>query len=341
MPLVVVCSQCGHRAGAKEEWAGKRLKCPACGNLVIVPAPAQATPRAGAPASGSTPRAVAPAPQQTRPPVSTDLFGVDLGAAADPFASAAAAPLGPTAGPALGSPAARPRKASNSTKTLVIVLAVVGGVMLLGCAGLVALLLPAIQQARERARATIARGGMPQVPPPVPMNLPAWSADPARAAQLGDEVTFDRYTMKLPKNFASTPFPDTPGVATVGRIQKWIWAGPPSPRGDRQAVLAILVDAQGQNASGTLDQALAGFVQGVQNSGPTKIGAQQKGMLLGKPFVRVQYTMSPPNGITVHTIAYLGLDGNRLIIVQSVCADAEGSDVHRLLEAALLTLREK
>lgn len=338
MPLVVVCSQCGHRAGAKEEWAGKRLKCPACGNLVTVPAPAQATPRAGAPASGSTPRAVAPAPQQTRPPASTDLFGADLGAAADPFASAAAAPLGPTAGPALGSPAARPRKANNSTKTLVIVLAVVGGVMLLGCAGLVALLLPAIQQARERARANIAGGGMPQVP--TPANLPVWTADPVQAAQLGDEVTFDKYSLKIPKAFVLTPVPET-GAAPPGRMQKWVWAGPPSPRGDRHVVLAMLLDTSGPAKGESLDQVLGGFIQGVQKTAPTRIGAQAKGMLLGKPFARVQYAMTPPNSVELHAITYLGVDGNRLITVQSLCADAEGSEVHRLLDTSLLTLREK
>lgn len=335
MSIVVVCSHCGHRAGAKDEWAGKRLKCPACGNLVTVPGPAPAAPSTSAAANQAAPRVAVPSRQQPRQPLASDLFG-GVGAAADPFAGAGATPMGPS----LGLPPARPRKASNSTKTVVIVLAVVGGVMLLGCAGLVALLVPAIQQARERARANLARGGLPQVPSSPPANLPVWSADPSQAAQLGEEVTFDRYAMKIPKTFVLTPVPET-GAAPPGRMQKWAWAGPPSPRGDRQVVLAILLDTTGPSKGESFDQATAGFVQGVQRTTIAKFGAQSKGLLLGKQFARFQYTISQPNSVDLHAIAYLGLDGNRLITVQSLCADAEGSDAHRLLDTSLLTLREK
>lgn len=335
MPIAVVCSHCGHRAGAKDEWAGKRLKCPACGNLVTVPGPASAAPATGAPANQGAPRVAAPAAQQPRQPPATDLFG-GVGAAADPFAGAAAAPMGPSLGPAQ----ARPRKASNSTKTVVIVLAVAGGVMLLGCAGLVALLVPAIQQARERARANIARGGLPQGSSAPTANLPVWSADPAQAAQLGEEVTFDRYAMKIPKAFVLTPVPEM-GAAMPGRMQKWAWAGPPSPRGDRQVVLAMLLDTTGPNQGESLDQVMSGFIQGAQRTASAKFGAQSKGVLLGKPFARFQYTISQPNSVELHAVAYLGLDGNRLITVQSLCADAEGSEVYRLLETSLLTLSER
>lgn len=336
MPIAVVCSHCGHRAGAKDEWAGKRLKCPACGSPVTVPGSAQTATSSGTPASQGAPHIAAPSPVQPRQPPAPDLFGADLGAAADPFAGAAATPLAPALGPAT----ARPRKASNSTKTVLIVLGVVGGVMFLGCLGLVALLVPAIQQARERARANIAAGGLRQMPPPLPANLPVWSADPALVAQLGEEVTFDKYAMRIPKTFALTEVPET-GAVAPGRMQKWAWAGPPSPRGDRKVVLAILLDTTGPSQGESFDQMTSGFIQGVQQTAPAQFGAQSRGILLGKQFARFQYTITPPNSVELHAIAYLGLDGGRLITVQSLCADAEGSESHRLLDTSLLTLREK
>jgi len=38
MPIPVTC-QCGKRFAAKDELAGRRLKCPACGEAISVPAP--------------------------------------------------------------------------------------------------------------------------------------------------------------------------------------------------------------------------------------------------------------------------------------------------------------
>lgn len=339
MPIAVVCSHCGHRAGAKDEWAGKRLKCPACGNLVTVPGPAPGAPSTTAPASQGAPRVAAPSAPQTRQPPATDLFG-GVGAATDPFAGAAAAPLAP----ALGSAPVRPRKSSNSTKTVLIVLAVVGGVMLLGCAGLVALLVPAIQQARERARANIAAGGgAPQIPPALPANLPIWSADPALAAQLGDEVTFDRYAMRIPKGYAASPSP--PSTAPPGvRLQQWFWAGMSSPQSNGAVVIAAIAQAEVGTRIGTLDQELTGYLKGIEQSAAgtkVQVRAKEHGTLLGKQFGRVRYTLLQPNSAAIQGVAYLGVDANRTIAVQFLSSDAEGSDGYRLLDTSLLTVREK
>ena len=38
MPIVIAC-QCGKKLQAKDELAGKRVKCPQCGQPLTVPAP--------------------------------------------------------------------------------------------------------------------------------------------------------------------------------------------------------------------------------------------------------------------------------------------------------------
>lgn len=340
MPIVVVCGSCGHRAGAKEEWAGKRLKCPACGNLVSVPLLAAKPPSTKAPstkprATGAAPHPPAAAMGPTAS-IPTDLFKSETGMTSDPFGAAAPAPMGP----AFGRGQVRPRKVSSSSKTLLIVAAAVGGAVLLGCAGLVALLLPAVQRARELARTRVEQGG--NMPAPLPANAQVWTADSALVAQLGDEAVFDRYSIRLPKNFVLTPLPDSP-TPPGGHLQKWGWAGPPTPRGDRHVISAILVDIQGR-MDGNLDQVMAGYLQGLKQNpqvGQVQVGVKEKGALLGKPFVRARYTVTPPGAISMHSVAYVGMDGNRIITVLCGCADAEGSDAYRLLETSLLTVREK
>src|SRR5437879_4956590 len=91
MPIPVTCA-CGKRFAAKDELAGKRLKCPACGGAIAIPQPPAAT-KAPAPQ---------PAPAQAVDPLfANDPFastsgeggGFDLGNLAQ-FESASAAPLG-------------------------------------------------------------------------------------------------------------------------------------------------------------------------------------------------------------------------------------------------------
>src|SRR5436189_3480868 len=100
MPIPVACA-CGKKFAAKDELAGKRLKCPSCGGPIDIPAAQQ-------------PAARAPAPQQARVQAVDPLFandpfatpasgegGFDLGNLAQ-FESAPAAPLGAPLGNPLG-----------------------------------------------------------------------------------------------------------------------------------------------------------------------------------------------------------------------------------------------
>src|SRR5688572_14516442 len=49
MPIPVTCT-CGKRVAAKDEFAGKRLKCPSCGGAIAIPASQAAAPQPAAPA---------------------------------------------------------------------------------------------------------------------------------------------------------------------------------------------------------------------------------------------------------------------------------------------------
>lgn len=329
MPIVVVCAQCGHRAGAKEEWAGKRLKCPACGNSVTVPRPATPLPARCAPGSQSS-TVASPA----------WLADAALDTGGDWLAGAAAAPA------ALGAGTTRKpsRKASTSANSVLLGVAVVGGLMLFACAGVIVVLLSAVPRTRKSASADVVQDQSIRVPAPH-SELSTWTADAALTAQLGEEVTFGRYSMRLPKSFTPVSLPD-PELPLGTRLQKWAWAGPASRRGDRPMICAVIVENRlpfGQ-VDDDLDKVAELFQQRMERQphvAPPQVYASQKGTFLDKPFLRVQFRMSPSARFTIHGVALLGSDGNRAIDFQSSCTEDAQSDIYRLLETSLLTVREK
>ena len=71
MPISVVCQNCGKALKVKDEWRGKRAKCPGCGEMFVVGGPsvggtAVAMPAAGVPGGGTVfnPNAAAAAKAQ-------------------------------------------------------------------------------------------------------------------------------------------------------------------------------------------------------------------------------------------------------------------------------------
>lgn len=106
MPISVVC-QCGAKLNAKDELAGKAVKCPKCSQLVKIPAPTAAKPTSpakpaapGKPVSAGTERAAKTptklAPKTAPPPSTPDdtLGGIldDMGVAAAPIKHEIACP---------------------------------------------------------------------------------------------------------------------------------------------------------------------------------------------------------------------------------------------------------
>ncbi|HEV2292863.1 MAG TPA: hypothetical protein VGR35_03355 [Tepidisphaeraceae bacterium] len=48
MPFQVACANCGNRLNVRDEWEGKRIKCPKCGNVFSAARPAEAIAAAAA-----------------------------------------------------------------------------------------------------------------------------------------------------------------------------------------------------------------------------------------------------------------------------------------------------
>lgn len=122
MPIPFQCD-CGKKMTAKEEFAGRRLRCPDCQRVVTIPKPVQAAGSppmfpAGQPAKTLTRSEVVAMTQQAREtpaPTNTtaepdfgQLFGTSPAAQAAPVARRAAPAAAPVAGPVASTPADGP-----------------------------------------------------------------------------------------------------------------------------------------------------------------------------------------------------------------------------------------
>jgi hypothetical protein len=371
LTIVVICPSCGHRAGAKEEWVGKQVKCPDCGGTITITMPAKdaspavSSPRPAQPrssASAAKPSlqqrgTAAPAPPRPRAPAGQragaappqrpidaapvqnggifDLLGDINPSAGDQLGAA-------LAGPALGAPlgptvASLKRKKGGSSKTVWIVLGSVGGVLILGCAGLFLVgLVSGFRAARQSA--TLARASTP-----LPTNLPVLSPDASLVNQLGPDVTFDRYSIRLPNGYAATNMPFSAPPPSGVQMRNWIWADAPAPDGTRHVITAILADSQNERHSNNLDGEMNAYLQGARGKVPAGAallpGSTRKGQILGRPFGRVTYTIATPQ-VSLHSISYLGFDGDkRILTLICACKEQEGSETYKLLETSLLTLK--
>jgi len=196
MSIIVTCSQCGRRLEAKEEWGGRRVKCPECGQAVTIP------PGAGQPPQA---RPIGAAPQRARPvqrTQSAQLSPESGGGILDLLNDASMGPpAGALSGRPLGQPPAARRRKSGSNRTLFIALVSFAGVgLLVICCGIGTVFLgPAVEAGREaairvKARETLAKGapipvvlaapeGATLAQPAAPSG-PIWTPDARFAAQL-------------------------------------------------------------------------------------------------------------------------------------------------------------
>ena len=121
MSVKAVCTGCGKSFNAPDQYAGKKVKCKACGAAFRVPGPAAEAPRAAtakpataAAAPRTAPMAAAATARKTKPvaaPVAADddqgEYGLSGGGGDDWSALEAAAPA-PSYNPSAGAPAAAP-----------------------------------------------------------------------------------------------------------------------------------------------------------------------------------------------------------------------------------------
>lgn len=227
MPISVACA-CGKKFQAKDELAGKRVKCPGCGQPLLIPAPQAAKPQqAGAGAQAAKPPAAkkpaakqAPQPELS-PMLGDDLLG-DLGSLEKAMNSPGLGdPLGSSAlgGPGLGGPglganpmmggwqqqAAPQRKSSGNTVLWVgIGGGVVAAVLVIGM--VVAILMRDKPQPISSPDNSVAQNSSspPETPPKV--------ETPAKPANQSAEIAIT--PTPTPTNTPTQPL-ETPATKTV------------------------------------------------------------------------------------------------------------------------------
>lgn len=352
MPIAVICPSCGHCAGAKEEWIGRKVKCPGCGERILVeeaaPAepPARPAPRQRLPAQERPPVQERPPAQErplARPRQTQQLVPQRRGLASRPKLS----------GSSLGDPRCAASDSSRlgsrsvgtgrtkgfGRKIIWIAAGAVGGLLLLAGAGLItsgALSRSTTAPTIPVVSGTTIVGGTPA------SDLPAWSPDPALVSQLDREVSFDRYSLRLPAGYE--PLNITAARPTPRGVQRqtWAWCDKPAADGTRHVIQARLASASDMPHTNNLDAEVNAYLQNAQadaSSAKFESGTKAKGQVCGGPFARLTYSVATPQA-TVHAISYLGFDGeNRMLTLICACKEAEGTEASKLLEASLLSIK--
>ncbi len=341
MSIVVVCPSCSHRSGAKEEWIGRSVRCPGCGQKVLIAGDAP-------PQSAAEPRRAIPLQAA---PVNdlSELLG-------------AAAPLPNGYGGSLpAAPLAKRRRNSGSNKTLFVVLGLCAGLgLLLLCGGIgLAMLLPAVRAARDavvrkQLRDAADRGApIPVVlAPPAdsapfeasPLIGPIWQPDPNLERQLTTGVSFDRCACQLPAGFALARPPEKTDMSTAA-AQTWFWVSPPRADGSRN-VFSFEVQTfklMPQRFAGDLEAELSQRIRWHNRNGEYaqwKEEPLERGQLGGIPFVRGRYS-GVINGVPTHRICLIAMHHDRMLELQAICREPPESLEYQLLDAAVLTFHSQ
>jgi hypothetical protein len=212
--------------------------------------------------------------------------------------------------------------------------------LLVVCGGIgVALLLPAVQAARQAALKAQARTG---AVPSAPVG-PAWAPNPLIDGKLTNNVSFDRYSVRLPMGFTPAPAPPAPAPPGV-KMQTWMWAGQDQPNGARSAFIALVAEVNDplRLSLGSLETALAAETTSMRVEPSISAFRDQpaeRGQLSGKQFIRARYSASM-QGVPMHGVILLTIEGNRKVVLISMCTDTPGTAAYNLLDAGLLTFRQ-
>lgn len=169
---------------------------------------------------------------------------------------------------------------------------------------------------------------------------PAWTADPAALAALGDEVEVDAYRLRLPPGLRSMP----PPASTPPGAQVSSWQGAPRADGTTPSLsVMIWTPAPEEAKESALEAALTAMVDGVKRR-RTEFSrtSPERGTIDGRPFMRARWTgKEPARGIPMGGVAYLGLDGPRLLYFNTQDAEPHLEAALRLGEAGILSLRKR
>lgn len=302
-PLVVRCPYCGSRSRARSDWAGKHVRCPGCGQAIAVPshAPIEVVPVVLANDEPTTP---VPRPR----------------------------PLG-----------LRSATQRRSKQPVIIILLVVGaslgGLMLLGCAGLVALLRnPRATAARLNAHVESAvESSIADVP-----GRPDWVADAELVAQLGPDVKFGGHAIRLPPGYSSLGgAPDDSGLSPPEtRTADQMWLSQMMPGLGFAAIRAELRQVPATtDGPEHFERRLPDELKELRNSYGNRNLRAQAGRLGGKRAVRVTYTATTRQD-SHDCVKIFRFEGNRQLVLTLLCPSGADRRLYWLLEAAILSVRE-
>jgi hypothetical protein len=334
MSIVVECPGCRRRLEAKDEWAGRRIRCPTCGQTVAIPSPAY----------------------RVQPPAMTGGSMLDLledAAAAAPVVPALERPIAPGVAPEKR----RKKRGSNSTQYLI--LGAAAG-CLLTCGGLgVAFLIPAVQGFRAAAARHAAERHAAQQPPPIPdvptlppgpgmepaaPSGPVWAPDPQLVGQLTVNAVFDRYRLRLPADFALT-HADSRRNLQDGAVQGWVWMSTPRQNARRRVINVTLIEyyRPPKGVASELEKEIADDVDALRTGAGFEVhlfGVHEKGQIAGKLFLRSRFMCQDGNEL-LYCTALAAFDGKRVLRIMTTSPEDTETLEYRLLDAATMTFAQQ
>lgn len=173
-------------------------------------------------------------------------------------------------------------------------------------------------------------------------NSGPFSADGSLVGSLAPEVTVGPYRLRLPNGMQAQPsIKDTTLFGVRG--QSWSWLGAADKRGRSDTIMISVVDKG--RLPNDLDRTLDAYKQELSDAarGMGTIlghsGSPTKGVMMGKPFIRSEFQIIYGIKNVQFCIAFLGYDGNKLVVLQFACCKPEGTQDYKVLETSLLSIR--
>lgn len=329
MSLIIQCPRCGAQCRVRTESAGAKVRCAACRGIMIVPR-----------ASNRGTIAAPPPLTPSREAAGTnellgDLLGGIGGASED--ASRATGPVlsGGVARARGGVSRPRRRGATKRPRRNALWLAVggVAAVILLSCTGITV----AIKAALDRKLYSTQVAGPRASISATQSDLLRWAPD--AEAQNFVLTAFDRYSIRLPPGYVLLEATPSPLAAPPGgKSHDWTWVSPPTPRGTRHIVDALLFDVGRMvDAQRFFEAHLPEYVSSIQKRA-SQVRRIERGILAGRFALRVDYSSRAADGRVANSIELFWFDGQCMINLRGTVPEADGLGSFDVMKRVLLTL---
>ncbi|HEY3332297.1 MAG TPA: hypothetical protein VGK19_19870 [Capsulimonadaceae bacterium] len=177
-------------------------------------------------------------------------------------------------------------------------------------------------------------------PPPSP--LPP--ASPAMLQQLGPELNFEGYGIRIPADYVPLEDPRSVTMKSQLKINRYSYTG--GPHGDNvwsRYTVAVATRMTGSWTYTDLEAFVTGFVQGgSKNLAKMVLTKPEYGSLNGMKFECIHYgggLMQGNKPIILHGFAYAFISGSKLVVIAGEDGDPYSSDSLPIMQAATSTLR--